>query len=221
MFLACIAASRWCCRATSNFHNAVLVLVCTFQVLQPLVGVTQVSRQSPAQLLLPLLVCALQGMFDKLCDISLVIKSICLHTSQLTSLTVEKNSMLTAKAVAAMAEMPLLSSLTLKSGHGFEPGALAPVSGIKGLTALHLEIFQRAGNFDSKAGPGGVSDSAGCPSAGPHNLECLMAADEVALVTSANIVSFTAVNLSSCTRPLKDSLVQLAAVLCPVLPIWC
>jgi len=155
-------------------------------------------------------------VFDKHCDVSLVIKSICLHTSQLTSLTVGKAGMLTAKAVAAMAEMPLLSALTLKSGRGFEPGALAPLSSMKSLTALYLEAVDDAINLENPAARrGSVNNSSNCTSTAPDKLDCLLAADDSAMVACANLVSFTAVNLGSGVQPIESFLAAVASSAMP------
>lgn len=64
----------------------------------------------------------LQGVYDKLCDMSLILKSVVLHASHLTSICIDQGATVSAKAVASLVEMPALTSLTIKTAHGFETG---------------------------------------------------------------------------------------------------
>ena len=60
----------------------------------------------------------MQNVYDKQCDVSLIIKSVALHGKQLTQLHIEQEAQLSLKAMAAVAELPLLEQLTVKSRNG-------------------------------------------------------------------------------------------------------
>lgn len=57
-------------------------------------------------------------MYDRLCDSSLILKSVVLHAKQLTQLVIEQEAQLSAKALAATAELPLLERLVARSRNG-------------------------------------------------------------------------------------------------------
>jgi hypothetical protein len=59
-----------------------------------------------------------QNVYDKQCDVSLILKSVVLHMAQLTQLSVEQEGQATAKAMAAMAELPLLTHLSVRTRQG-------------------------------------------------------------------------------------------------------
>jgi len=62
--------------------------------------------------------CCLQNVYDKQCDVSLILKSVALHVKQLTQLYIEQEAQLSLKAMAATAELPLLECLVVKSRSG-------------------------------------------------------------------------------------------------------
>jgi hypothetical protein len=108
--------------------------------------------------------------------------------------------MLTAKSVAALADMPQLSSLTLKNAHGFEPGALAKLAGISNLAHLHLELLETGSTAAAGSTTGStvqISAAAGSSAVlTPSELARLQASDEVGLAKCTRLVSLTAVNLA-------------------------
>jgi hypothetical protein len=162
---------------------------------------------------------AIQGVYDKHCDQSLILKSIALHAPQLSSLSLQQAAMLTAKSIAAMSDMPNLSSLTLKNAHGFEPGALAKLSSILNLMHLHLEILEPS---NSGSTPAAGSSTAGSATGStvqltPSELARLQASDEVGLAKCTRLVSLTAINLAraGALRPVEALLGAIAGSLKP------
>lgn len=57
-------------------------------------------------------------MYDKQCDVSLILKSVVLHAKQLTELHVEQEAQVSLKAMAYTAELPMLERLSVKSRNG-------------------------------------------------------------------------------------------------------
>jgi hypothetical protein len=176
----------------------------------------------------PCLLPILQGVYDKHCDLSLILKSIPLHAPQLASLSLQQAAMLTAKSVAALSDMPQISSLTLKNAHGFEPGALAKLSGIPNLTHLHLEILEpgstsaAAGSTTGSAIGSTVLSSPAGPGSStvaltPSELARLQASDEVGLAKCTRLVSLAAINLAKAgaLRPVQALLGAIAGSLKP------
>jgi hypothetical protein len=166
----------------------------------------------------------LQGVYDKHCDLSLILKSIPLHAPQLASLSLQQAAMLTAKSVAALSDMPQLSSLTLKNAHGFEPGALAKLSGIPNLTHLHLEILEPGSTVAAAGSTTGTTVLLSSPGPGsstvtltPSELARLQASDEVGLAKCTRLVSLAAINLAKAgaLRPVQALLGAIAGSLKP------
>jgi hypothetical protein len=61
---------------------------------------------------------ALQNVYDKQCDVSLILKSVVLHAKQLTELHVEQEAQVSLKGMAYTAELPMLERLSVKSRNG-------------------------------------------------------------------------------------------------------
>lgn len=59
-----------------------------------------------------------QNVYDKQCDVSLILKSVVLHAKHLTHLVIEEEAQVNLKAMAAAAELPLLERLQVKSRNG-------------------------------------------------------------------------------------------------------
>lgn len=57
-------------------------------------------------------------MYDKQCDVSLILKSVVLHAKQLTQLHIEQEAQVSLKALAYTAELPLLETLAVKTRIG-------------------------------------------------------------------------------------------------------
>lgn len=60
----------------------------------------------------------LQNVYDKQCDVSLILKSVVLHAKQLTELHVEQEAQVSLKGMAYTAELPMLERLSVKSRNG-------------------------------------------------------------------------------------------------------
>lgn len=60
----------------------------------------------------------LQNVYDKQCDVSLILKSVVLHAKQLTQLHIEQEAQVSLKALAYTAELPLLETLSVKTRSG-------------------------------------------------------------------------------------------------------
>ncbi|KAF6263777.1 hypothetical protein COO60DRAFT_1457945 [Scenedesmus sp. NREL 46B-D3] len=166
----------------------------------------------------------LQGVYDKHCDLSLILKSIPLHAPQLTSLSLQQAAMLNTKSVVALSDMPHLSSLTLKNAHGFEPGALAKLSSIPHLTHLHLEVMEQGSTSAAGSSATGSTVQVSAVGAGsravsltPSELARLQASDEVGLAKCTRLVSLAAVNLATAgaLRPVEALLGAIAGSLKP------
>jgi hypothetical protein len=57
-------------------------------------------------------------VYDKQCDVSLILKSVVLHAKQLTQLHIEQEAPVSLKALAYTAELPLLDKLSVKTRSG-------------------------------------------------------------------------------------------------------
>lgn len=62
--------------------------------------------------------CCIQGVYDKQCDVSLILKSVVLHAKQLTGLHIEQEAQVSMKALAYTAELPLLERLSVRTRSG-------------------------------------------------------------------------------------------------------
>eukprot|EP00878_Enallax_costatus_P031817 GHUV01034866.1.p1 GENE.GHUV01034866.1~~GHUV01034866.1.p1 ORF type:complete len:514 (+),score=188.39 GHUV01034866.1:836-2377(+) len=155
----------------------------------------------------------LQGVYDRLCDISLMLKSVVLHTKHLTSIYIDQGALMSAKAMGYLAEMPALTSVTIKTAHGFETGALASLGRINALTSLTLEITNSSLN----------SSSTLCPATKlpPSELARLQASDEVGLAKCTGLVSLTVINITksgpAAFRPVEALLQAIAGSVEPKL----
>ncbi|KAF8059687.1 yciC [Scenedesmus sp. PABB004] len=153
-------------------------------------------------------------VFDRLCDLALIVKSIPLHAIQLSAVTIEANAQLTARATGALAELPLLAALTLRTVGGYEPGALGRLGGAaSSLTSLHLERLPPPA--DARAGPEGAGGGAALT---PSELARLQAADELGLARCGRLVSLAAVGLPPRGGALRAVGALLAAIAAAVRP---
>jgi hypothetical protein len=57
-------------------------------------------------------------VYDKQCDVSLILKSVVLHAKQLTGLHIEQDAQVSTKALAYTAELPLLERLSVRTRSG-------------------------------------------------------------------------------------------------------